>query len=148
MSPAEGQRPASARGRASLTRSSGMVSRRFQPTALREYQSNQTAKYSQPPLWWGTQVMSPTQVWGGGGRAYREVVVNGAGHKRAGLPGPQAVRVAHAADAPAVHGVAVGLPFRAQPAVITGGAATHSRKLGPNAAPGSSDAPTLEWPVW
>ena len=52
----------------------------------------------------------------GHGLAHVRVGIGGAGHKRAGLLGAQAVGFEHAADAPAAHGVAFGLHFRPQPA--------------------------------
>ena len=42
------------------------------------------------------------------------VGIGGAGHKRTGLLGPQAVCVEHAADAPAANRVAFGLHFHPQ----------------------------------
>ena len=51
--PGRGRRMARARCSASLTRSSGIVSRTSQPTILREQRSSHTAKYSQLPPWRG-----------------------------------------------------------------------------------------------
>ena len=48
-----GRGPARARRKASLTRSTGIVSRTSQPTTLREQRSSHTARYSQPPPWRG-----------------------------------------------------------------------------------------------
>ena len=62
MSPAGGRRTARARRKATLTRSSGTVSRTSQSTILREQRSSHTARYNQPPPWRGRYVMSPTQT--------------------------------------------------------------------------------------
>jgi hypothetical protein len=115
-----------ARRRASLTKFSGIVSRTFQPTTLREsaVQPDGQIRPAPAPAGQARDVAHPHPVrvrganWpskrlGAARTAGSKSVVRGTSERGCCA---QTVGFEHATDAPAAHGVAVGLHFHPQPA--------------------------------